>query len=134
MISYRWAGGIACVGVLLASTACGGTSTTSGTTTISTSTTSTTVLEPPTGTAAAINTVIAGQCFNHASDPTQRDLVVLRTPCEATHRFEVYATFTIPIGGPKPASRSAPYPDETTVRTAAEQACLAAFEPWMANP
>jgi len=115
----------------LLATGCGNESSGPSTTTTPTTSTTSTILEPPTGTPTGINSVVVGQCFNHAPDSAQRDLVVLKTPCEATHRFEVYATLTLPADSPTPAPRSAPYPDETNVRTSAEQSCLGAFEPWM---
>ncbi|MCB1028881.1 MAG: septum formation family protein [Microthrixaceae bacterium] len=64
----------------------------------------------------------AGDCYDPAPDPSQRDIMVLLVPCETPHQYEVYAVDSFN------ETRSAGYPGDDAVRNFAEERCFEAFE------
>lgn len=64
--------------------------------------------------------ITVGQCF--VAMPPSPAADVAPVSCDRTHRYEVYYRYQFPAGD---------FLGETTVRSQAEQQCLAAFEPFV---
>ena len=109
---------------------CGGRSGDNGARTTTTDAAPTTTEAAAMGIPTTIDKILIGQCANDVPSREQRTVAVLSLGCELPHLYEVFAQFRYPPGA-APVPGGTPYPGETAVRTASEQACFDQFQPWM---